>query len=33
MAIFILLIGLEGVSLLFVNSWKMNKFVIETGNA
>lgn len=33
MAIFILLIGLEGVSLLFVNSWKMNKFVLETGNA
>lgn len=33
MAIFILLIGLEGVSLLFVNSWKMNKYVIETGNA
>lgn len=33
MAIFILLIGLEGVSLLFVNSWKMNRFVLETGNA
>ncbi len=33
MAIFILLIGLEGVSILFVNSWKMNKFVLETGNA
>lgn len=33
MAIFILLIGLEGVSLLFVNSWKMNKFILETGNA
>ncbi|MBP7811285.1 MAG: prepilin-type N-terminal cleavage/methylation domain-containing protein [Candidatus Moranbacteria bacterium] len=33
MAIFILLIGLEGVSLLFVNSWKMNGFILETGNA
>ncbi|MBP6889414.1 MAG: prepilin-type N-terminal cleavage/methylation domain-containing protein [Candidatus Moranbacteria bacterium] len=33
MAIFILLIGLWGVTLLFINSWKMNKFVLETGNA
>jgi Tfp pilus assembly protein PilV len=33
MAIFILLIGLEGITLLFLNSWKMNKFVLETGNA
>lgn len=33
MAIFILLIGLEGVTLLFINSWKMNEFILETGNA
>lgn len=33
MAIFIVLIGLEGATLLFVHSWKTNKFIIETGNA
>lgn len=33
MAIFILLLGLEGVSLLFMNSWRTNRFILETGNA
>ena len=33
MAIFILLIGMEGVTMLFINSWKNNKFIFETGNA
>lgn len=33
MAIFILTIGMIGVDLLFVNSWKNNKFILEMGNA
>ena len=33
MAIFIMLIGMEGVTLLFINSWRNNKFILETGNA
>lgn len=33
MAIFILLIGMEGVTLLFTNSWRNNKFIFEMGNA
>ncbi len=33
MAIFILMIGMEGVTLLFINSWRNNKFILETGNA
>ena len=33
MAIFIMLIGMEGITLLFINSWSNNKFILETGNA
>lgn len=33
MAIFILLIVMEGITLLFISSWKTNKFILETGNA
>lgn len=32
-AIFILFMGMEGMTILFLNSWKSNKFVLETGNA
>lgn len=32
-AIFIMIIGMEGVTMLLVNSWKSNKFILETGNA
>lgn len=33
MAIFILLIGMEGVTMLLMNSVRNNKFILETGNA
>lgn len=33
MAIFILLIGMEGVTMLLMNSFRNNKFILETGNA
>lgn len=33
MAIFILLIGMEGVTILLMNSFRSNKFILETGNA
>lgn len=33
MAIFILLIGMEGVTMLLLNSFRNNKFILETGNA
>lgn len=32
-AIAIMLIGIEGVNLLFIRSWNTNKFVLEMGNA
>ncbi len=32
-AIFILIAGMGGVTALFMNGWKTNKFVLETGNA
>lgn len=33
MAIAILSLGMGGVTLLFINSWTNNKFILETGNA
>ncbi len=32
-ALFILTIGMAGFSMLYINSWNSNKFIIETGNA